>query len=454
MGVYPFSTYVLRKYYQATGWNEDNLFSNLTRSSDALLDFSVPKGLQFSISKAPNALFRTTYTLNALPSLNGSVGYIFSTCELDLKNSGSVRFKDVVERFKVYGIPKKPEGKEEEWLAGRRVDTRDYLLSGLLYIPTGQLDAFYTTRWSRTTQLSAACILTPPASSTPGSRYQSSLSSSDTMLLGLQHDTGRWGTEYTWQAESGGGSMLGLRVLRNFGKMGNGGGDATVVDDPATKEVSSNLKRVDEEDAMEGGLKGRLSAGAELYLSTEKSAGVSAGIRFTTLPDSALAQSTASSSSSSSSSKQPFLQPPTICTATFTPITGHLSAAYAAKVSRDLALCSRFTFNINSYESEWTMGGEWWLRKKRAAVTHVDGPNETPETALSLSESPDPPLFRPEDEIQGVVKARLSTSSDMAFMWEGRIRNALVSFGVISNLVNRSKPITAIGLELAYFSSE
>lgn len=39
-------------------------------------------------------------------------------------------------------------------------------------------------------------------------------------------------------------------------------------------------------------------------------------------------------------------------------------------------------------------------------------------------------------------------------MWEGRIRNALVSFGVISNLVNRSKPITAVGLELAYFSSE
>lgn len=34
MGVHPFTTYVLRKYYQATGWNEDNLFSNLTRSSD------------------------------------------------------------------------------------------------------------------------------------------------------------------------------------------------------------------------------------------------------------------------------------------------------------------------------------------------------------------------------------------------------------------------------------
>jgi distribution and morphology protein 10 len=34
------------------------------------------------------------------------------------------------------------------------------------------------------------------------------------------------------------------------------------------------MKRIDEEDAMEGGLKGRISAGAEIYFSAkEKSAG-------------------------------------------------------------------------------------------------------------------------------------------------------------------------------------
>lgn len=68
--------------------------------------------------------------MNALPSLNGSVGYIFSSCDLDLKSSGDVRFKDVVDRFKVYDVPMKPEdrpGKPEEWLAGKRVDTRGKL---------------------------------------------------------------------------------------------------------------------------------------------------------------------------------------------------------------------------------------------------------------------------------------------------------------------------------------
>ena len=39
-------------------------------------------------------------------------------------------------------------------------------------------------------------------------------------------------------------------------------------------------------------------------------------------------------------------------------------------------------------------------------------------------------------------------------MWEGRIRNLLVSLGMKSNLSSRAKPIKAIGIELSYFSSE
>ena len=33
IAMYPFATYVLRSYYRATGWNEDNLYANLTRAS-------------------------------------------------------------------------------------------------------------------------------------------------------------------------------------------------------------------------------------------------------------------------------------------------------------------------------------------------------------------------------------------------------------------------------------
>ena len=143
--MHPFATYVLRSYYKATGWNEDNLYANFTRSSNgtrppsylssslfdsdvlsspAILDFTVPRGLHLSISKSPNSLFQTTYSMNALPSLNGSVGYIFTSCDLDLKNSKNVYFKDMVDRFKVYDQPRIPIPREEVFLAGERVDTR------------------------------------------------------------------------------------------------------------------------------------------------------------------------------------------------------------------------------------------------------------------------------------------------------------------------------------------
>ena len=91
---------------------------------------------------------------------------------------------------------------------------------------------------------------------------------SSNIMLSLQHDTGKWCTEYTWSAEDG---MWGVRTLHNFGKLWTPATDATEHSD---KSTSTKPKRVDEEEAMEGGLKGRISAGAEFYISAkEKSDG-------------------------------------------------------------------------------------------------------------------------------------------------------------------------------------
>ena len=84
-------------------------------------------------------------------------------------------------------------------------------------------------------------------------------------MMYLQHDTGRWSTEYTWSADD---SMWGARVLHNFGRL------AGEEDDRERNTSVGGEKRIDEEDAMEGGLRGRFSAGAEVYVSLkEKSAG-------------------------------------------------------------------------------------------------------------------------------------------------------------------------------------
>jgi distribution and morphology protein 10 len=87
---------------------------------------------------------------------------------------------------------------------------------------------------------------------------------------------------------------------------------------------------------------------------------------------------------------------------------GHMSGAYTAQVSRDLSLSTRFDFNVYSYESEWTMGAEWWLRRSRSKPVSngmVDDMSPISETFTS-----------PSDDITGVVKARASTSNVGAFL--------------------------------------
>jgi distribution and morphology protein 10 len=67
--------------------------------------------------------------MNALPTLNGSIGYIFTSCDLDVKNSFNVPFKDMIERFKIHDRPRRPTGKEEVFLGGRNINAKGRSLS-------------------------------------------------------------------------------------------------------------------------------------------------------------------------------------------------------------------------------------------------------------------------------------------------------------------------------------
>lgn len=139
---------------------------------------------------------------------------------------------------------------------------------GRLYLPTGRLDALYSTKLSPALQLLVAAISDPPTGISYDTHTQPRHSASN-MMFHLQHDIGKCCTEYTYSVDDG---MLGIRFLHNFGRLGLG------LDSPPEEMEKSQkvkgMKRVDEEDAVEGGLKGRLSVGGELYISAkERSAG-------------------------------------------------------------------------------------------------------------------------------------------------------------------------------------
>ncbi|KAK4684266.1 hypothetical protein P7C73_g5917, partial [Tremellales sp. Uapishka_1] len=460
-----FSTLLLRNYYEAIGWREDNLYSSITRSSTALIDFSIPQSLILQLAKSPTPVFFTSYSLDALPQLNGSISYITTSEALEeIGPSKSVPFKNVVERFRVYPPPRRPVGKDEVWQGGKRVEGRDYLLYSRLHLPSLHLSGLATTRLTPTLQAHLAFLhqpkpLIPSRPNSPPTEPSSPPnipSIPGNVLLSLQHDTGRYSGEYTYSAQDG---MFGMRGLYNFGWHEN-------TESRGEKEGrEGNGKRIDEEEMMEGGLRGRFSAGGEVYFSAkQRSFGISTGLKFTTLPPPA----------------NPVLpnsippSPPTTLTLLYNPLIGFLSTAYSAQISPTIAVSSRFGVNVYSYESDLSVGGEWWIGRKMgkrdsdpepeippslAAETVTRGEVtlrelDYPSPVSSEEKQPELPVRTggEKDERNGVLKARLTGNWSFALLYESRIRNCLVSVGVVADLVSRQRPITSVGLEVQYFS--
>ncbi|WWC62998.1 uncharacterized protein I303_105596 [Kwoniella dejecticola CBS 10117] len=512
-----FSNFILRNYYNAIGWNEDNLYSSITRSSSSpSSDFQVPQSLILQLANAPTPIFFTSYALDALPQLNGSIQYITTSEPLEeIGPCHGIKFKDVVERFRVFPPPKRPLAKDEVWLGGKRIEGRDYLLYSRLHLPSLHLSGLATTRLTPTLQAHLAFLSqpAPPTATRPTSpntppshsRQPSEPSAPPAqppapgnILLSLQHDTGRYSGEYTYSAQDG---MFGIRGLYNFGWQApdvsnliynapTSRGIVTVVKEEERDEIDG--KRIDEEEMMEGGLKGRFSAGGEVYFSAkQRSFGISTGLRFTTLPQ---------------SPNGPPASPPTTLTLLYNPLIGFLSSAYSAQVSPTVALSTRFGVNVYSYESDLAIGGEWWIGRRRgkrdlskeslttsvASVlpstntperaslvkgdherigtdenwkkatlrpaeevgpTLKDGPlNVTEITVQNPSEKGNEALSEGLDDRDGVLKARLSGNWSIALLYEARIRKCLVSVGIVSDLASRQRPIRSVGLEVQYFS--
>lgn len=152
---------------------------------------------------------------------------------------------------------------------------------------------------------------------------------------------------------------------------------------------------------------------------------VSTGFRFTTLPGQVN---------------------PLTMTMTIIPLMGQISTSYAIKTSPYSAFCSRFNFNLYSYESELVVGCELWQRRQPSVREEetISQPPSTFQTAMELS---DPGMEGP---VTGVLKARLGSNFDVGFVWEGRFRNVVYSLGATLDLLRASGPVRNLGCEISY----
>ncbi|BFZ59506.1 Mitochondrial distribution and morphology protein 10 [Saitoella coloradoensis] len=391
--MYGFMDYLLRSFNKETGWNHQNLYSDLTGTSRALLDFVHPLGLHFHISSYPSQSFMSSYTLSTLPVLDGSMAYLCTTRPLSsITHTKHVPLHEMIEGYREPPeLQKHPEPWEwEVWQNGKRVDKKDSLLYGRMYIPSSTLEAMYTRRIAPTKQLILACV------------SDTKLPNGGTITAEIQHDVGKWSTEYVYSTEGG---MLGLRGLWNFGP------------DPRksqTPRSPSALSGIHDTPPVPSG---RLSAGAEIYYGAlTKSAGMSLGLRY------------ASFASTS--------QTPRTMTLTWNPIMGSVSTTYAVKNAlTNSAFCSRFDFNMFSYESNLALGCEIWQWRDGSLTT---------STASGMEKN--------DDDVRGVFKAQVGNSLGIGLQWEGRFKDFLFSLGTVLDLTNKTSPVRSVGLELQYSS--
>jgi distribution and morphology protein 10 len=231
----------------------------------------------------------------------------------------------------------------------------------------------------------------------------SNLNNGGTILTLLQNDSGKYSTEYMYSTDS---ALMGLRGLYNFG--------------PDPRVAPTEPTTIEQVEPVHG----RFSAGAELYYGIlNKSGGISTGLRFTTLPN------------------HPGF--PYTMTLTLNPLMGNLSSTYAVKAGPSLALCSRFDFNFYSYESELQLGCELWRMRSNT---------DTEWAVRKLRPDWKQPATSPNDDVSGVLKAKVDQDWRIGLLWEGRIKELLFTLGASLDLKKREQIFRSVGIELQYSS--
>ncbi|EQL37781.1 mitochondrial distribution and morphology protein 10 [Blastomyces dermatitidis ATCC 26199] len=430
-----FMDYIQLAFYDASKWNRDNSYSQLTTTANALLDFSTPERLKVNLSSLSTPHFATTYTLGTVGLIDGSISYLFTTIPLHDTPSRStlIPLRKLVPGYRQIYPPSLPpafpaaDGRDGDLAIGGTegdLKKKATLLHATLHLPPPTtLTGSFLRRLSPTTQLSLAfCSSRAPASKSAPQA---------TLVTQILYDTGKYNSEFLFSTDN---ALFGFKGLWNFGpdprKQNQNGGD------PAREPCRSLLSL--------------LSAGGEVYYSPVSSVvGLSTGLRFTTLP---------------AATENPHSTFPYTLTLTLTPLTGSMSTTYSLLASPNLAFSSRFGFNVYSWESEMVAGCELWRRSKKL---HTLQRNSSPlfavddltwarrkmglqDAAVSVHPERDdlPGIQRYDHNMHhhpqrphasdSVIKVRVDQSWNIRALWEGRVKELVVSAGIALGPKSRS----------------
>ncbi|KAK9462860.1 uncharacterized protein V1516DRAFT_647841 [Lipomyces oligophaga] len=415
--MYSYLDHILESFNTASGWDINNQYEKLTRNSRDLLDFQIPLGFNLNVSSLSAGSFASSYSIRNLSgAVDGDLSYYFATPNNVLTANRLIsESADLNEVLCGYHHPQMPDISDrgrmrEEWKAGQRVDVPYSLLYGKLYLPSNLLEALFVRQFTPTSQAVVSAVT------------GNQIKNGSAILTQYQYNPGRWCTELLYGSDE---TLLGLRGLYNFG---------------LDSRSSSSVYLSDPQPSW-------LSAGGEIYYcASNKAAGVSTALRYTT--------------------SSPFVQIPVTMTVTLNPIMGQLSAAYAVKSATSTTFASRFDFNVFSYESDLTLGCELWRGRSDEVTATVaakgDSSTQFSRSPLQTEIQSDYPVDLASNGNgdnqtiallqDSVWKLRMSTSSpSIRVLWEGRIKSFLFSFGTDIDL-RPGHGIQSFGLQLQYAS--
>lgn len=446
--------YVIREFGTATNWNYDNSYSFLTATSDAILSFPTPHSATLHVSSLNTANFASSYTLSTLGQLDGSISYLYSNIPLGHVPSQSpgIPLRAIVEGYRDVPLPVKLEeiARAVPRLGNGRKPT---LLHGTLVLPPpSTLTALYARQIRPETLLSvylnSKTVANPAASSPPPA----------SILAHIQHDTGRYSIEGLGSTDN---ALLGLRGLWNFGigkpdedAQGTsllselGGSPDVPISPEMVDRLSAYYRRLSSKPSL-------LSAGAEFYYTPYSHViGLSTGLRFTTLathitPNDSAKRKSKPLAGTSAALTSSLLAPanvaqssfPYTMTLTLNPIIGALASTYSVRATSNLALSSRFDFNVYSWESQYVLGAEIWRgRKTNSSTANAEDGVLSENDNLAWARKKTKDWFTPEEralkderlerEHENVIKLRIDDGCNVGALWTGRVKSLLVSAGV------------------------
>lgn len=415
--MYTYMEYLQKCFNTATNWNEDNIFSHLSATLQALIDFPIPNGAKVDVSLQLTLYSASLFTLSSYRAITGSIAYFYLSSPLySTKGSKDLFLQDAIAGFKVIE-PVKPEGDSingPPW---------PMLLYGRMYFPGLALEAMMIKRISANTQLLMKCISNP------------FVDGNGTMIVYLQTNKQRYLREFIFSTNE---ALLGTRFVYNLAEPQTNGRVMPKFDNSV------------------------ISLGTEVwYAAKTLSPGLSAALRYLT--------------------RLTLTGKPLTMTVAVNPILGHIQLTYTVKTSVALTFCSKYDFNMYSYALNLSLGCELYLSSSAMAPppARVQFPHLLPGqvTQNSVFINPieaeddtfyinpnliDQPMLV-EDAMEKfatmvnelkfrlVVKCSTSLSErTIKLLWEGHLGEFLVSLG-FKMAVRENKPeILRFGITFSY----